>query len=177
MNNGQTGGTNGPAIGDFNSDGRPDYAVPTNGGPIVILLGKGDGTFTTGTPINTTGFTPTSVVVADFNGDGKQDLAVLGAAGTGSVNIYLGNGDGTFAAAKNYPVATSTSASRLLAEGDFNRDGIPDLVASNSGLNQVAILMGTAMDRFKRRHLTELALDRGMSSLAISTRTVFWIWQ
>ena len=55
MNNGQTGGTIGPAIGDFNGDGRPDYAVPTNGGqvPIVILLGNGDGTFTNGTPITT----------------------------------------------------------------------------------------------------------------------------
>ena len=54
MNNGQTGSTIGPAIGDFNGDGRPDYAVPTNTGPIVILLGAGNGTFTNGTTINTT---------------------------------------------------------------------------------------------------------------------------
>ncbi len=53
-NNGQTGSTIGPAIGDFNGDGRPDYAVPTNTGPIVILLGAGNGTFTNGTTINTT---------------------------------------------------------------------------------------------------------------------------
>ncbi len=150
MNNGQTGSTIGPAIGDFNGDGRPDYAVPTNSGPVVILLGAGNGTFTNGTPINTTSpFEPTSVVVGDFNGDGKQDLAVLSAAGTGSVNIYLGNGNGTFQTAKNYPVAGSTSASRLLAVGDFNRDGIQDLVATNSGLNNVAVILGNGDGSFQ----------------------------
>ncbi len=149
-NNGNTGSTIGPAIGDFNGDGRPDYAVPTNAGPVVILLGAGNGTFTNGTTINTTSpFEPTSVVVGDFNGDGKQDLAVLSAAGTGSVNIYLGNGNGTFQAAKNYPVAASTSASRLLAVGDFNRDGIQDLVATNDSLNQVAIILGNGDGSFQ----------------------------
>jgi FG-GAP-like repeat/Bacterial Ig-like domain (group 3) len=149
MDNGQTGGTIGPAIGDFNGDGRPDFAVPTNGGPIVLLLGKGDGTFTTGTPLaSAASFTPTSVVVGDFNGDGKQDIAVLSAQGIGSVNIFLGNGNGTFQAAKNFPVATSNSASRLMAMGDFNRDGIEDLVATNSSLNQVAVILGNGDGTF-----------------------------
>jgi FG-GAP-like repeat len=149
LSNGQTGGTNGPGIGDFNNDGHPDYAVPTNGGPVVILLGSGNGTFTNGTAITTTApFEPTSVVVGDFNGDGKQDLAVLSAAGIGSLNIYLGNGDGTFQAARNYPVASANSASRLLAIGDFNRDGIQDLVATNSSLNQVAVLLGNGDGSF-----------------------------
>ncbi len=150
MNNGQTGSTIGPAIGDFNGDGRPDYAVPTNTGPVVILLGSANGTFTNGTTINTTSpFEPTSVVVGDFNGDGKQDLAVLSGAGTGSVNIYLGNGNGTFQTARNYPVAASTSASRLLAVGDFNRDGVQDLVATNSGLSNVAVLLGNGDGSFQ----------------------------
>jgi hypothetical protein len=146
---GSTGGTLAPAIGDFNGDGRLDYAVPTNSGPIVILLGKGDGTFTNGTSIiATAAFTPTSAAVGDYNGDGKQDLAVLGASG--SVNIYLGNGDGTFQAARNYPAspALSTPSSRLLATGDFNRDGIQDLVATNSGLDNVAILLGVGDGSF-----------------------------
>jgi hypothetical protein len=148
MDNGQTGSTIGPAIGDFNGDGRPDYAVPTNGGPISILLGNGDGTFTTGFSVLTSSFEPTSVVVGDFNGDGNQDLAVLSASGTGSVNIYLGNGNGTFQTATNYPVAATTSSSRLLAIGDFNGDGIQDLVATNAALNNVAVILGNGDGSF-----------------------------
>jgi hypothetical protein len=150
LNDGNTGGTNGPAIGDFNGDGRPDYAVPANSGSVFILLGKGDGTFTNGTTIATASpFEPTSVVVGDFNGDGKQDLAVLSANGIGSVNIYLGNGDGTFGTPTNIAVATATSGSRLLAVGDFNGDGIQDLVATNATQNNVAVLLGKGDGTFK----------------------------
>jgi FG-GAP-like repeat/Bacterial Ig-like domain (group 3) len=150
LNDGNTGGTIGPAIGDFNGDGRPDYAVPANSGSVFILLGKGDGTFTNGTTITTTSpLEPTSVVVGDFDGDGNQDLAVLSANGIGSVNIYLGNGNGTFAAPKNYKVATTTSGSRLLAVGDFDEDGIQDLVATNTSLNNVAVLLGNGDGSFQ----------------------------
>jgi hypothetical protein len=157
MNTGQTGSTNGPAEGDFNDDGRPDFAVPTNSGPIVILLGKGDGTFTNGTSLTPAyPFEPTGVVVGDFNQDGKQDLAVLSASGPGSIgsiNVYLGNGDGTFQTPKNFPVATAPSAptaSRLLATGDFNRDGVADLVATNAGLSQVVVFIGNGDGTFQK---------------------------
>ena len=86
--------------------------------------------------------------MGDFNGDGLQDLAVLSGSGIGSVNIYLGNGDGTFQAAKNYPVATTASSSRILAMGDFNGDGFQDLVATNPGLNQVGVILGNGDGTF-----------------------------
>ena len=86
--------------------------------------------------------------MGDFDGDGNQDLAVLSANGIGSVNIYLGNGDGTFGTAKNFKVATANSGSRLLAIGDFDEDGIQDLVATNTSLSNVAVLLGNGDGTF-----------------------------
>ena len=156
LNNGNSGGTVVPAIGDFNNDGYLDYAVPSNAGGVVLLLGTGSGTFTTGTPLTTRGLlinstiTPTSVVVGDFNGDGIQDIAVLGVEGV--IDIFLGKGNAAFSAATAFnaenPLSTATPASRILAEGDFDRDGIQDLVATNSALNNVSVLRGLGSGSF-----------------------------
>src|SRR5208337_5435528 len=51
--------------------------------------------------------TPREVAVGDFNGDGIPDLAVADdGANPNSVDILLGNGDGTFKAATHYQVGT-----------------------------------------------------------------------
>ena len=42
---------------------------------MTILMGNGDGTFTTGQTISV-GIDPSGLVAADFNGDGSIDLAV-----------------------------------------------------------------------------------------------------
>src|SRR4029077_5211972 len=137
------------AFADFNGDGTLD-AVVTNSpdNNISILSGNGDGTFQT--PINMpfSGF-PGGVVTGDFNNDGKQDFAVRNAFGNPStVDVYFGNGDGTFQA----PKISSTGGflGSLIVAGDFNGDGKLDLAVSNQdgASPNVAILMGNGDGTF-----------------------------
>jgi uncharacterized repeat protein (TIGR01451 family) len=77
------------------------------------------------------GLQPHLDLVYDFNGDGKPDIAVLNLGGTssttgeGSVSILLGNGNGTFQAAKNFDVGGVNPTTFAVA--DFNGDGKLDL--------------------------------------------------
>jgi hypothetical protein len=71
------------------------------------------------------------IAVGDFNGDGKADIAISQPGGTspGAIELYLGNGDGTFQAARSTPTWTDATVqpSAILA-GDFNGDGKLDLL-------------------------------------------------
>src|SRR5271169_1274882 len=72
-----------------------------------------------------TGVAPNSVVVADFNHDGKMDLAVASFEEPGEVQVFLGNGDGTFGPPTAYDAGTATGP---LVVGDLNHDGNADIV-------------------------------------------------
>src|SRR5229473_1795573 len=91
------------------------------------------------------GDTPESVVVGDFNGDGVQDLATANIA-SNNVSVLLGNGNGTFQAAVNFPTAT---APRSVAVGDFNGDGVQDLAVANTVSNNVSVLLGNGDGTFQ----------------------------
>lgn len=68
------------------------------------------------------------VAAADFNNDGFQDLAVTDNNGT--VQIFFGRGNGTFTPGPSVSLYTGggSGVPVSIATGDFNRDGIADLV-------------------------------------------------
>ena len=135
---------------DFNGDGKTDLAVTSSNGytpasyVVTILLGNGDGTFTTGQTY-TTGTSDLSIAGGDFNGDGIPDLAIAN-YGASTVTVLLGNGDGTFTATASSPV-TGRGPYAIVA-GDFNGDGKLDLATANFGANTVTILLGNGDGTF-----------------------------
>jgi hypothetical protein len=137
-------------VGDFNGDGKLDLAIATStSNAVSVLLGTGNGTFQPhvdyATQVN-----PQWLVVADFNGDGKLDLATANYGPdywSGTVSVFLGNGDGTFQPQNAY--AAGINPFGIMA-GDFNRDGKPDLaVVNNNGSFGVLILLGNGDGSFQ----------------------------
>jgi hypothetical protein len=132
------------AVGDFNGDGNLDLAFADgqqiNGSAgnaeLSIALGNGDGTFQTPTHYASPGLptsdtlNPEDVTVADVNGDGKPDCIISNY--DDNINVFLGNGDGTFKPAVGY---SPGQYPRDVIVADSNGDGIPDLVVTNLGIN------------------------------------------
>ena len=123
-------------VGDFNGDGKIDLVITFEGlngtigdypgAGLIFLPGNGDGTF--GTPV-LIGQLPNPgagpLLAADLNHDGKLDLVWQTSGGNA---VLLGNGDGTF---RQIPL-NLTPATSILALGDVNGDGYPDLVVGAS---------------------------------------------
>lgn len=136
------------ATTDFNGDGKPDLAIvneATNN--VSILLGNGDGTFTeaANSPI-TVGKVPVAIATGDLNGDAREDIAVVNQSDN-TVSILLSNGDGTFTAAPNSPLATGQGPTSV-AIADFNGDGNLDVAVTAPTTDSVSVSLGLGQGLF-----------------------------
>ena len=106
--------------GDFNGDGKPDFATVGYDGNVDVWINRGDGTFQSPLLVPT-GTAPVNLAVGDFNNDGIADIAIVSRQGqTAGVGILLGIGDGTFKPIVPYLAGQREMA---LAIADFNGDG------------------------------------------------------
>ena len=168
------------ACGDFNHDGHLDLAVADGQGTttvagnsqMTILLGNGDGTFALGGHYASPQFPgadgwqdsaavshPENIVVADLAGRGILD--VIESDYSSTINVFMGNGDGTFKAAVSY---NPGNYPRNVVPVDLNHDGKIDLVVTNVGIGpggaifkqvgaqagSVSVLMGNGDGTFQQ---------------------------
>ena len=109
---------------DFNLDGIPDLIVQVqkgNGGILYSFEGKGNGSFKQVGSLNTPG--PIQLVSGDFDHDGFPDLAGPSGLEPSEILYFFGDGHGNFVM---QPVVGPEG--QYVAVGDFNGDGIPDVV-------------------------------------------------
>lgn len=166
------GYSGGIATADFNGDGIPDIVAGVPGPYISVGLGKGDGSFTDLDPItihaSTTGCRVSGIAAGDFNNDGIPDLAVASpctATGSGNVYILTGKGDGTF-----NPVSFTANVADIngtIKTGDFNGDGIVDLIAFSETAGGVTLL-GHGDGTFQTKTATITTVGTYTESIAVA---------
>lgn len=128
------------AVADFNRDGKADLLAVqdassgTTPPEIFILLGNGNGTFTTRWRVANAP-EPTFGLAADMDGDGTIDV-IIDDSGGDNVTFYSNAENGTF------PDITALPAGLDIRGGviaDFNHDGCPDLAIASYGDQSLTI--------------------------------------
>jgi hypothetical protein len=168
-------------LADVNGDGKLDIVAVNSIGSQAVLsvaLGNGDGTFRNPYAFNAPAFIPNSIAVGDFNGDGIPDAAIASSETffdpetgdrftTGAVTIFLGTGGGFFGAPT---IINPVSGAGSIAVGDFNGDGIPDLLTTTSTVDNggsIGVLFGNGDGTFQRPIFTPSPLG-GLGSAVVA---------
>lgn len=128
---------------DLNGDGMLDVASieDSTSDSISIRFGVGDGSFGARMLV-ATGSSPAQIRAGDVNGDGIQDLVVSDNSNT--IDVFLGNGDGSFQARTTYSV--TDGAEFVLA--DLNNDGALDIISATSA-SSISVLMNNGDGTFQ----------------------------
>lgn len=130
------------AIADLNGDDQLDMAIAnTNHEHIGVFLGNGDGSFYGFGSFSTDRHClPVALVISDVDNDNRLDIVVAN-VGTDNIGIFFGYGNGSF---ENQVTLSTGSGSEpsSVAVVDLNKDGRLDIIAGNSQLGTVGVLLG-----------------------------------
>lgn len=180
-----------PIVADIDGDNNLDILVTTfyvgtypgiDPGELIVMRGRGDGTFGQGETYPASAPGTSSLAVGDVNHDCMPDVVLASSGVTigdgngnvlehhdGSADVLVNNGDGTFGAPR--PFAGTSQAVRL---GDINSDGVAEalvkigdetilfLADGSGGFTNTANLganVGTLMDVNHDEHLDLVRSD------------------
>lgn len=162
-------------VGDFNSDGKPDYAsVDRQRTELRVFVNSDTGFPTVPKTLLMKSDISRSIATADFNGDHIPDLAVP-VFREGKIRVLYGRGDGSFQRGE-------ALASGLLPQGlaavDLDLDGKMDLVATNTDISsteQVHVYLNAPNPQ---RYYSDFDGDRKADIAVYRPSTgAFWILQ
>ena len=130
-------------IADLDQDGDLDILIANEHRPNIFLVNDGNGRFTneSATRIPQVDHDSEDIGIADFDLDGDLDIVIV-SEDDQTNELYLNNGDGTFADAGERIPVTGTSNSVVVT--DINLDGAADILIGNNGQNHVLINDGKA---------------------------------
>ncbi|CAF3804910.1 unnamed protein product [Rotaria sp. Silwood1] len=135
-------------VGDFNHDNWLDFAVVNYAtSNLGIRLGHGDGTFSNQTTYSTgVRSKPCFITTVDLNNDSRLDLVVANYK-SNNIGIFIGHGNGTFSSQTAYSTGSGSGPNSIII-GDFNNDGLLDIVVANFLGNTIGVLLGFKNDDF-----------------------------
>ncbi len=161
------------AIGDLDSDGKPDMTVVNYSSNTVSVFRNtsspgsiSPASFAAKVDFTTDNF-PHSVAIGDLDGDGKPDLAVAN-SNSSKVSVFRNISSSgsispaSFAAKVDF---TTGSVPVSVAIGDLDGDGKPDMAVANYGSNTVSVFHNDL-------NITAPAVPTGLTATPGSTQNV-----